>query len=138
MHAAESIRKLGFRRWYERQLIESHAYLVTAFLCMILFVATLEVFDLRGQLAQAAIKIAVAFGAGALGLYAFGRYKVILEAAERFGENATCPQCHAYGRFVVTSFGERQVADAHSQEDNPMVEPWLSARCRKCSHEWTI
>lgn len=29
MEPAESIVRLGFSRWYERQLIESHAYLVT-------------------------------------------------------------------------------------------------------------
>lgn len=26
MHVAERIRKLGLSRWYERQLIEAHAY----------------------------------------------------------------------------------------------------------------
>ena len=35
MSPADGIRKLGFRRWYERQLIESHAYFLTCFLCMI-------------------------------------------------------------------------------------------------------
>ena len=33
MEPARSIGKLGFRRWYERQLIESHAWLITCFLC---------------------------------------------------------------------------------------------------------
>ena len=33
MDPTASIRKLGFRKWYERELIESHAALVTCLLC---------------------------------------------------------------------------------------------------------
>jgi hypothetical protein len=40
--SADDIRKLGFRRWYERQLLESHACLVTCFLCTILLAVCLE------------------------------------------------------------------------------------------------
>jgi hypothetical protein len=32
----EAIRKRGFRRWYERQLCESHAHLVTGLLSLIM------------------------------------------------------------------------------------------------------
>lgn len=39
MELAEGIRKIGFARWYERQLMEAHLYLVTAFLCLILLTA---------------------------------------------------------------------------------------------------
>ena len=42
MELADDIRKRGFKKWYERQLIESHAYLVTCFLCMILVTALME------------------------------------------------------------------------------------------------
>jgi len=41
---AEGIRKTGFRRWYERQLIESHLYFVTAVLSLIVVGAGLEGF----------------------------------------------------------------------------------------------
>ena len=30
---ARSIGKLGFRKWYERRLIEGHAWLISCFLC---------------------------------------------------------------------------------------------------------
>jgi len=42
MNTAESISKFGFKRWYERTLIESHAYLVTCFLGMITTFAGLQ------------------------------------------------------------------------------------------------
>ena len=46
MDIVQGIRKLGFRRWYERRLIEAHAFLITGFLALILAVAFLE---LRGE-----------------------------------------------------------------------------------------
>jgi hypothetical protein len=39
LQSALGIRKLGFERWFERQLIESHVYFVTSFLCLILVLA---------------------------------------------------------------------------------------------------
>ena len=35
MEPADSISRLGFARWYERQLIEGHAWFVSGFACMI-------------------------------------------------------------------------------------------------------
>ena len=57
----EEIGRRGFRRWYERQLIESHAYLVTAFLSLILLLAGFEALDaLRGSPVYYAALIGVA------------------------------------------------------------------------------
>ena len=42
MEPAAGIRKLGFKRWFERQLIESHVYLATVFLCLILVIVVFE------------------------------------------------------------------------------------------------
>ena len=33
MKLADGIRKHGFRKWYERELLQSHAHLVLTFLC---------------------------------------------------------------------------------------------------------
>jgi len=30
MELSDGIRKIGFRRWYERQLIEGHLYLISS------------------------------------------------------------------------------------------------------------
>ncbi len=37
------IQRYGFRRWYERQLIESHAYLALGFVALIMMLAGVEV-----------------------------------------------------------------------------------------------
>ena len=44
---ARSIEKMGFKRWYERQLLESHAWLVSCILCALAVCAVLELVGLR-------------------------------------------------------------------------------------------
>ena len=39
MEPADSICRLGFARWYERRLIEGHAWFITGFFCMIAIAA---------------------------------------------------------------------------------------------------
>ncbi|MEJ2174821.1 MAG: hypothetical protein P8Y76_07900, partial [bacterium] len=42
MEPARSIGKFGFRRWYERQLTESFAWLITCLLCAVVIAAGIE------------------------------------------------------------------------------------------------
>ena len=118
MEPADSIRRLGFTRWYERRLIEAHAWFVTGVGCMILLAACIEALDLRGSLAGLLGYLATALAAIAIGVYGFFRYQQVLTEAERIGEQATCPGCGAYGRFRLVSA--------------------LAARCRRCEHEWFL
>ena len=50
--AAEAIRARGYRKWYEARLIEAHLHLITAFLCLIAVLATVEMQGLFRTLAQ--------------------------------------------------------------------------------------
>jgi len=43
MQVTRYIERYGFRRWYERQLYESHAYLVVGLIGLILMLAGVEV-----------------------------------------------------------------------------------------------
>src|SRR5687768_487819 len=100
MEPARSIGKLGFRRWYERQLIESHAWLVSSFLCALGVAASLEVMTFR-ELPKAAITLAFVFVAALICWYGLKRYLAIMEQAERIGEFSTCGSCSTYARFQV-------------------------------------
>ncbi len=42
MQITRYIERHGFRRWYERQLIESHAYLALGFVALILLLSGME------------------------------------------------------------------------------------------------
>jgi hypothetical protein len=139
MHHAEriatDIRRLGFRRWYERQLIESFAYLVTAFLALILLLAGFEALDgVRGQPIFWVLLIGISAGAGMLTYVGWRRFTALLARAEVFANSAGCPGCQAWGKLDVIGSG------ASADDDPPeAARPrWLAVRCRKCGAEWRL
>lgn len=136
MEPAESIVRLGFSRWYERQLIESHAYLVTGFLCLIVVLASLEDFSLRGPGYQPLLMLMLIIVAGLLCCISCKRYLTILAYAEHIADKSTCEKCRAYAAFSVT--GSSSAREALSNEAGQAANTWFAVRCRKCGHEWTI
>jgi hypothetical protein len=131
----EEIRRRGFRRWYERQLVESHAYLLTAFLSLILLLAGFEAMDaLRGSPAYYVALIGVAAGAGMLMWVSSQRFIVLLARAELFAGSAACPRCKAWGKFDVLS------AEAAGTDDPPEAgrPHWVRVCCRKCGERWQL
>ena len=94
---AADIQRLGFRRWYERQLIESHAYLVTAFLALVLLLAGFEALDaVRGHPTYWLLLILVSAGAGLVTYVGWRRFTALLARAEAFAGGAECPNCKAW------------------------------------------
>lgn len=131
----EEIRRRGFRRWYERQLLESHAYLVTAFLALILLLAGYEAMDaLRGSPTYYAAVIGIAAAAGVLTWVAWKRFTVLLARAELFAGSAACPRCQAWGQFDVLA-AEAAAADDPPEAGRPH---WLQVRCRRCGESWRL
>jgi hypothetical protein len=129
------IRRRGFRRWYERQLVESHAYLVTAFLSLILLLAGFEAMDeLRGSPLYYLAVVGVAAAAGVLTWVAWRRFIVLLGRAELFAESAGCPGCQAWGKFDVLD-AEPAGADDPPEAGRPH---WVRVRCRKCGEQWRL
>jgi hypothetical protein len=118
MEPADSIGRLGFARWYERRLIEGHAWFISGFICMVAIAACVEELAFRGSFARLLFYVVVIVGAAATGIYGLIRYHQILAEAERIGEQATCPGCDTYARFKLVSAS--------------------NARCRKCAHEWRL
>ena len=155
MDLAAAISRLGFKRWYERQLIEGHGYLVTCFLCMIAAAATVESFFADSLLGERMAMAAVAFTAGAVGFLAWSRYRDIMARAEWLGDQATCPACSAYARFRILDARPRRaaqvgargltaarIADATESRLSPFAPvlppPYLRVECKRCGHQWTI
>lgn len=134
MRVVDDIRKRGFRRWYERQLMESFAYFVTAFLALILLGAGMEwmVQDHRWTIWLVAVSLAAA--SALLCYVGWRRFTVLLGRAELFAESATCAQCGAWGKFAVIS--------AETESDDVPVEAgrphWIRVKCSKCGHDWRL
>jgi hypothetical protein len=124
MKLAESIRKHGFRKWYERELLQSHAHLLLTFLCMIGMFAAFEALGQKSTWLDQAIDIVAIGLCAAIGVWALRRYLYFLNHAEATANQADCPGCKAYGRFSVESENAKEQS--------------LVVCCRKCQHRWTI
>ena len=118
MEPADSISRLGFARWYERRLIEGHAWFISGFFCLIAIAACMEELTFRGSFTRLLLYTIVIAASLAIGIYGVVRYQVILAEAERLGEQATCRGCGAYARFRLISAS--------------------NVRCRRCGHEWCL
>ena len=118
MEPADSIRRLGFARWYERRLIEGHAWFVTGFVCMIAIAACFEELNFRGSIGRLLLYVLVVVAAAVIGMYGLVRYQRILVEAEALGEHAKCGSCGAYARFKMISSVE--------------------VRCSRCGNEWRL
>lgn len=138
MDPTASIRKLGFRRWYERQLIGSHAALVTCLLCGILVAALMEEISFANFGARQVSLLAVDLGALVLGWLSWRRYITMLERAELYGQRSNCPKCDAYGRFKILDTGMDRVPGTVAAAVAPLGAAWLRVECRMCATTWRI
>lgn len=140
MDPTASIRKLGFRKWYERQLIDCHIALVTCFLCGITVAALIESVSFAEFGWSGIATIVTLFGATTLGWFSWRRYITVLERAERYGQRSICPQCMAYGRFriVATGLDEHPGPNATATAVAPLEAAWMRVECRKCGATWRM
>jgi hypothetical protein len=118
MEPADSIRRLGFARWYERRLIEAHTWLISGIACLIAIGASVEELGFRVSAAHMLWNALIMVVSAVIGTYGVVRYQKILVEAEQLGEQATCAGCGTYARFKLISTTE--------------------VRCRKCAHEWRL
>ncbi len=134
MQVTEYIQRHGFRRWYERQLIESHAYLALGFIALILMLAGMEVLGDTDAGPRYLIILTSAAVGGVLMWVAWRRFNTLLMRAEHFAEAATCPQCKAWGKFKVLA------QESARAEDPPEAgrPHWLKVRCTKCEAAWRL
>jgi hypothetical protein len=135
MGLSEGIRKIGFRRWYERQLIESHIYLVTGFLCMVVVLACFEGFSLRMPGWETLMRLVVMMVGGAIGWWTLLRYLAVLTFAEHAAEHSVCGKCGTYRGIELSSTATRP---AGTREDEKAGLQSVGVRCRKCGNEWVI
>ena len=114
MPIAARIRKQGFQRWYERQLIEAHASLVTAFLCVIVVAVCVDQFRWREGGFKPLMIMALVVAGVLICIKAVGVYFRVLFRAEHVAQQVNCRQCAALWRHIgVDAFGRsggRQVA----------------------------
>jgi predicted Zn finger-like uncharacterized protein len=117
-----AVRRIGFRKWYERELLAGHAHMVLGFLAAIAVTGSVEAY--RTGAADAGLYALFIVVCAAIGAWALKRYSYLLMRAEEVANQASCPACSDYGRFQVVH--ERPAAGE------------LGVRCSKCGHDWVI
>lgn len=126
MNTIERLRKHGYRKWYERQLIESHLYLVTLVLALIVMVAGMEMLSLRRTAQDVIFDGTLIVGGAWLSWYCWRRYALAMMVAEHVGHQAQCPACKRLGFRAVP------IDEAGG---SPLQ---LVAACPRCGHRWPI
>lgn len=124
MKLADGIRKHGFRKWYERELLQGHAHLALLLICTLGLMMALEAAVRFRSLQDQLIDIAAAILCVGAGLWSLRRYLYLLTHAEMVANQADCPQCKTYGRLDLMK--------ANDTGDHVQV------LCRHCGHGWGI
>ena len=120
---ADGIRRVGFRKWYERELLSSHAHMLLAFLCVIGLMASMEAFHGASALGRL-LNVAFILISAVVGLWALRRYLFLLTHAEDIANQANCPRCATYGSLNLVD-EDRHTGDA-------------LVCCKRCGHRWTM
>jgi hypothetical protein len=123
----QAIATIGFRKWYERELLSGHAHMVLCLLATLGLMASLEA--MRGASAgERLLDVLLAAVCAWVGIWSLRRYLALLSRAESIANQATCNACAAYGLLKL------------DEADAPPSEPYarLRVRCRKCASTWDI
>ena len=124
MGLAEGIRRHGFRKWYERQLMQSHLHMLLLVFCAVGLLGAFEVYSRKAPLSDQLSVAASVAACVAVGIWAMRRYLYMLMHAEHVANQAVCAHCKAYGRLDLLQF------DAGHQR--------VKVCCQRCGYAWPI
>ena len=124
MQLIDGMRRLGFRKWYERELLHSHAHLTLAFLCAVGLFAAFEALMQFTSWTDRVIDVLAIVASGAIGARSMRRYLVLLMHAENVAHQADCPHCGVYARFTLV--------------EGAAARSGVTVCCRECTHRWSI
>ena len=122
---ADGIRRFGFRKWYERELLSSHAHMALALLASVALIASFEAFQ-GGSWGEKLLDTGFVLACAAIALWALRRYLYLLMHAEEMANQANCGQCQAYGLLRVP------------EETRPDSRQMVPVCCKRCGFRWTL
>jgi Zn-dependent protease with chaperone function len=126
MGTIEGIRRHGYRKWYERQLVEGHVYLVTMVLALIVMTSGFELLAGKQTPFDLLFDGLLVVGGALVSWLSWRRYALIMMTAEHVGNQASCPACGRYG------FRPEPAPEGAARSTS------LVAACRGCGHRWRI
>ncbi len=129
------IGQLGFQRWYQRQLRESHLWLVAAFVCLILLTIGFELFSSRERIVTVLVTMVMIVCGVSIAWVAFRKYSRSILLARSMGEIAVCPPC-GYPSFSVVRREIPGVNNMPTRIAHDLNRDGLLVSCRRCHHKW--
>jgi hypothetical protein len=124
MKAVQTIRRIGFSRWYERELLSSHAHLVLLLLCTLGLLGSFEAFSKDADVGSRLVLAACALASAVIGLWSLRRYLYLLKHAEYVADQAVCGGCQTYAKWDLL------------KEEEPQRR--MEVCCRRCGQRWHI
>lgn len=124
MALAQGIRKHGFRRWHERQLLIGHGWLAITLIAAVAAFATLESLIDSEQLSDRLANLGAFAILGGVTVISLQRFLAHLIRAQRAGAQARCTECDTFGRIEALT-------------EDPQGR-WVRVRCRQCGHQWPM
>ena len=122
----EGIRRFGFRKWYERELLSSHAHMALALVSAVALIASFEAFK-GGNWGDKLIDTAFVLICASVTLWSLRRYLYLLMHAEEMANQANCGQCKAYGLLLLDP--------ARNAESAARLVPVC---CKRCGFKWNM
>jgi hypothetical protein len=121
----DGIRRVGFRKWYERELLSSHAHMALALIAVVALLASFEAYA-GASTGEKFLNTGFVLVCGGVCLWALRRYLYLLMHAEEMANQANCPQCDAYGQLQLVE---------------PLQRPnaaWVPVCCKRCGFNWKL
>ncbi|MGE0349558.1 hypothetical protein [Hydrogenophaga sp.] len=125
---ADGIRQVGFRKWYERELLSSHAHMALALFAVVALIASFEAFQ-GASANDKLINTVFVVVCATVSLWALRRYLYLLMHAEEMANQANCAQCQAYGMLQLQDAAPRQTTAP------PKLLPVC---CKRCGFRWNL
>lgn len=123
----DGIRRVGFRKWYERELLSSHAHMALALVAAVAMMASFEAFQ-GASTTEKLINTVYVVVCAAISLWAMRRYLYLLMHAEELANQANCTRCDAYGLLKLQ---EVPAPRSNTQRLVPVC-------CKRCGFEWSM
>lgn len=124
MTTVQKIQRHGFRKWYEHELLQSHAHLVLLLLSAVGLLGSAEVYSAETPLLDQLSILICAAASAVIGIWALRRYLYLLNHAEYVADQAVCKSCETYAKWDL--------------QDDASDNQRLQVRCRRCGHHWSI
>jgi len=124
---ADGIQRVGFRKWYERELLSSHAHMALALIAAVALMASFEAFH-GASPGEKILNTGFVLVCAAITLWAMRRYLYLLMHAEELANQANCGQCQAYGLLKLQEGPDRR---QQSQRLVPVC-------CKRCGFKWEL